>query len=128
MTIGLVEQDVGAVVASAVAREIVIYMRRNGTQPQMSAYLEFQDHLNAGIHQIQQYLVNEPISDATLEDLAAITHVSSRHLTRTFRRVTGISGEFRLRLRLECARTLIAPIIGQAFREFIACLSPQHPV
>ena len=31
MTIGLVEQDAGAAVASAVAREMVIYIRRNGT-------------------------------------------------------------------------------------------------
>jgi transcriptional regulator GlxA family with amidase domain len=108
MTIGLVEQDAGAVVASAVAREMVIYMRRDGTQPQISIYLEYQNHLNAGVHQVQQYLINNPTSEATLEDLAAIAHVSPRHLTRTFRRVTGISvGEFRLRLRLETAQTLM---------------------
>jgi transcriptional regulator GlxA family with amidase domain len=108
MTISILEQDAGIVVASAVAREMVVYMRRDGSQPQMSVYLQFQDHLNAGVHEVQQYLIKEPTSSATLDDLAAIAHVSSRHLTRTFRRVTGISiGEFRLRLRLEHAQTLM---------------------
>jgi transcriptional regulator GlxA family with amidase domain len=108
MTISILEQDAGSVLASAVAREMVVYMRRDGKQPQVSVYLKFQDHLNAGVHEVQQYLIKEPTSAATLEELAAIAHVSPRHLTRTFRRVTGISiGEFRLRLRLEHAQTLM---------------------
>lgn len=108
MTINMIDKESGSAMASIVAREMVVYMRRDGSQSQTSVYLEFQDHLNAGVHEIQQYLINEPTSNATLEDLAAIAHMSPRHLSRTFRRVTGISiGEFRLRLRLEHARTLM---------------------
>jgi transcriptional regulator GlxA family with amidase domain len=108
MTINLIEKDVGSAMASMVAREMVVYMRRDASESQTSVYLEFQDHLNAGIHQVQQYLIKDPTSSATLEDLAALAHVSPRHLSRTFRRVTGISiGEFRLRIRLEHARTLM---------------------
>jgi transcriptional regulator GlxA family with amidase domain len=108
MTIALLEQDLGAAVAASVAREMVVYMRRDAAHSQASVYLDFQDHLNAAVHQVQQYLINEPTSTATLEDLATIAHLSPRHLTRIFRRVTGISiGEYRLRLRLEHARTLM---------------------
>jgi transcriptional regulator GlxA family with amidase domain len=108
MTIHLLEQDAGAALAAQVAREMVVYMRRDGSQSQTSVYLEHQDHLNAGVHQIQQHLINDPTSNATLEDLAGLAHISPRHLSRTFRRATGISiGEYRLRLRLESARTLM---------------------
>ncbi|HET6229280.1 MAG TPA: helix-turn-helix domain-containing protein [Longimicrobiaceae bacterium] len=108
MTLGLVEQDAGAEIAAGAAREMVVYMRRDGSQPQESVYLEYQRHLDAGVHRVQQYLISNPASRATLEELAAIAFVSPRHLTRTFRGATGISvGEFRLRLRLERARTLV---------------------
>jgi transcriptional regulator GlxA family with amidase domain len=109
MTIHLLEQDAGAALAAQVAREMVVYMRRDGSQSQTSIYLEYQDHLNAGVHQIQQHLINEPTSNATLEELASLAHISPRHLSRTFRRATGVSiGEYRLRLRLESARTLMS--------------------
>ncbi|HYF64107.1 MAG TPA: helix-turn-helix domain-containing protein [Herpetosiphonaceae bacterium] len=109
MTIGLLEQDAGPQVAASVAREMVVYMRRDGDQPQASVYLEYQGHLNAGVHQVQQYLINNPLAEAGIDDLAAIAHLSPRHLTRVFRQACGISiGEYRLRLRLERARTLLA--------------------
>jgi transcriptional regulator GlxA family with amidase domain len=109
MTIGLLEQDAGPQVAAAVAREMVVYMRRDGDQPQASVYLQYQGHLNAGVHQVQQYLINNPLTDAGIDELATIAHLSPRHLTRVFRQACGISiGEFRLRLRLERARTLLA--------------------
>jgi len=108
MMINLLEQDAGAAIASAVAREMVVYIRRDGEHSQRSVYLEHQDHLNAAVHQVQQYLINAPTSTATLEELAAIAHISPRHLSRIFRRATGISiGAFRLGLRLEFAQNLM---------------------
>ncbi len=108
MAIGLVGQDGGQQLASTVAREMVVYMRRDGEQPQTSVYLQHQNHLRAGIHSVQQYLINNPTAEDTLEQLAARAHLSPRHLTRMFRQACGISiGEFRLQLRLERARTLL---------------------
>lgn len=108
MTLHLIEQDLGSQVAASVAREMVVYARRDGSQPQASIYLNYQNHLHAGVHQVQQYLIQNPASKATLSDLAKIAHMSSRHLTRIFRQETGISiGGYRRQLRLEQAKTLI---------------------
>lgn len=108
MTLGLLEQDAGSVVAASVAREMVVYMRRDGSQQQASVYLDFQQHMRAGVHRVQQYLITHPESRATITELAAMVHMSPRHFTRTFREATGISvGTFRQQLRIERARTLL---------------------
>lgn len=108
MALHFLERDGGPVLASSVAREMVIYLRRDGAHRQESVYLDYQTHLSPGIHHVQQHLVAHPDSDATLADLARIAGMSERHLTRVFKRATGISiHAYRERLRLERARTLL---------------------
>lgn len=108
MTLAMLEQDYGPQIASTVAREMVVYMRRDGEHRQESIFLHYQDHLNAAVHQVQRYLIDHPTSRTTLDELAAMSGMSVRHLTRLFRQVTGISiGDFRLRLRLERAQSLM---------------------
>lgn len=108
MTLAMIERDRGPVVASAVAREMVVYMRRDGGQRQESIYLDYQTHLSPGVHRVQQRLVSDPRSRASIVQLARLADMSPRHLTRTFRRVTGMSiHEYRTRLRVEQARTLL---------------------
>lgn len=108
MTLALLERDGGPVLASSVAREMVVYLRRDGGQRQESVYLDYQTHLNPGIHRLQQHLVAHPESRESLAALARIAGCSERHLTRTFRRVTGISiNAFRRELRLERAASLM---------------------
>lgn len=120
MTLGLLAQDAGPVVAAAVAREMVVYMRRDGSQQQSSVYLDFQQHMRAGVHHVQQYLIKHPESRASIADLAEKAHMSTRHFTRTFREATGISvGTFRQQLRVERARTLLlhSPLSIEAIAE-----------
>ena len=94
--------------ASSVAREMVVYLRRDGAHRQESVYLDYQTHLSPGVHRLQQYLVAHPESRATLAELGRIAGMSERHLTRVFRRATGISiHEYRERLRLERAHDLL---------------------
>ena len=108
MALALIERDAGAVAASCVAREMVIYLRRDGAHRQDSVYLDYQTHLSPGIHRVQQHLVSHPDARDTLADLARIAGTSERTLTRAFRRATGISvHEYRARLRLERARALL---------------------
>ena len=108
MALAFLERDGGPVLASSVAREMVVYLRRDGAHDQASVYLDFQTHLSPGIHHLQQHLVAHPESRASLGELARLAGMSERHLTRTFRRATGISiGAYRERLRLERARTLM---------------------
>ena len=108
MALALIERDAGPVIAGEVAREMVVYIRRDGAHDQDSVYLDYQTHLSPGIHQLQQHLVSHPGSRETLADLARIAGMSERNLTRVFKRATGISiHDFRERLRVERARDLM---------------------
>jgi transcriptional regulator GlxA family with amidase domain len=108
MALAFLERDAGPVVASSVAREMVVYLRRDAEHAQESVYLDYQTHLSPGVHLVQQHLVARPEAADTLADLARIAGMSERHLTRTFRRATGISVHaYRERLRLERARDLM---------------------
>ena len=108
MALALIEQIDGPLVAAQVAREMVVYLRRDGSQEQESVYLDFRTHLHPGVHRVQDWIVRNPARHATLFDLADIAGMSSRSLTRTFRRATGISvHEFSTRVRVELAKTLL---------------------
>jgi transcriptional regulator GlxA family with amidase domain len=108
MALSLVERRHGPLVAAAVAREMVVYVRRDGSHRQQSIYLEYRTHLHAGIHRVQDWLIGHPDERATLADLAGIAALSPRHLTRVFRQATGVSiQDFRTRLRLERACSLL---------------------
>lgn len=108
MALALIEQADGPLVAAEVAREMVVYLRRDGAQEQQSVYLDYRTHLHPGVHRVQDWIVRNPDSRATLDELAAVAGMSTRSLTRTFRAATGISvHEFTTRVRLELARTLL---------------------
>lgn len=108
MALSLVERAHGPLVTAAAARELVVYLRRDGGHHQQSVYLDYRTHLHPGVHRVQDWLVAHPGEHATLEDLAGIAAMSPRNLTRVFRQATGISiKEFATRLRLELARNLL---------------------
>ena len=108
MSLAIIEQLDGPLVAAEVAREMVVYLRRDGAQEQQSVYLDYRTHLDPGVHRVQDHLVQNPTRRATLEELATLAGMSPRNLTRTFRRATGITvHEFTTRVRLELARTLV---------------------
>jgi transcriptional regulator GlxA family with amidase domain len=108
MALAVLESDAGPVLASSVAREMVVYIRRAAGHHQDSVYLDYQTHLSPGVHQLQQFLVSHPESRASLAELGRIAGMSERNLSRVFRRATGISvHEYRERLRLERAQDLL---------------------
>ena len=108
MALALIEQADGPIVAAEVAREMVVYLRRDGAQEQHSVYLDYRTHLHPGVHRVQDFIVRNPATRATLDELADLAGMSPRNLTRTFRAATGISVlDFATRVRLELARTLL---------------------
>ena len=108
MALALVERQYGPALTATVAREMVVYLRRNGSQMQQSIYLDHRSHLHPGVHRVQDWLVAHAGERATLADLARIAALSPRHLTRVFRQATGISiHDFTTRLRLEHAGALL---------------------
>jgi transcriptional regulator GlxA family with amidase domain len=108
MALAIVESDHGPLVAGAAAREMVVYIRRDGGQRQNSVYLDYRTHLHPGIHRVQDWLIAHPEERANLDELGRVASLSPRHLTRVFRQATGVSiQEYRTRLRLERARALL---------------------
>ena len=108
MALALIEQADGPLVAAEVAREMVVYLRRDGAQEQRSVFLDYRTHLHPGVHRVQDAIVRDPGTRANLDALADLAGMSSRSLTRAFRGATGISvHDFTTRIRGELARTLM---------------------
>lgn len=108
MSLALIERMDGPLAAAAVAREMVVYLRRDGTHGQQSVYLEYRTHLHPGVHRAQDAIIHDPAARLTIERLSEAAAMSPRNLTRSFRRATGISiKEFTTRVRVELARTLL---------------------
>jgi transcriptional regulator GlxA family with amidase domain len=108
MALALVEAHAGPRLAAAVAREMVVHVRRPGSDAQLNAFLDHRDHVDAAVHRIQDRIVNQPGERHTLDDLAGVAQLSRRHLSRTFRAATGVSiAQYHMRVRLEHARTLL---------------------
>ncbi|MBP2168965.1 transcriptional regulator GlxA family with amidase domain [Erwinia toletana] len=105
LALHLIHQLCGPQVALDVAREMVVYFRRSGDDPQLSPWLCHRNHLNPAIHRAQDLLIHQPEKSWQLEEIAARAHVSSRHLTRLFRQHLGISvRDYHEQLRLAVAR------------------------
>jgi len=109
MALALIERDLGPQAAAKVAREMVVYLRRDAHHPQQSVYLDYRTHLHPGVHAVQDWLTAHPGRKGNIAELAKIAHMSPRNLTRTFREMTGVSVQnYRTRLRLEHAHALIS--------------------
>jgi transcriptional regulator GlxA family with amidase domain len=108
MALALVERVHGPQFAAAVAREMVVYVRREGMSTQQSVYVQHRDHIEPTVHTVQDWLVNHAADAYDLNDLAVVAGISRRHLTRVFRRATGIGvKEYATKLRLERARLFL---------------------
>ncbi len=109
LALSLVERDHGPEPAAAIARELVVYLRRSGSGRQISPFLEHRSHLNAAVHRVQDHLAQHLDARHTLASLAAQVNLSPRGLSRAFTETIGITPlEYRQRLRLERAATLLA--------------------
>lgn len=104
----LLEELFGAVFASKIAKEVVIYLRRTENDPQLSVFLQYRNHIDTRIHQAQDLLAQNLEQKNNIEVLAETVHMSPRNLTRLFKKTTGITiGEYLDRLRVERAIQLL---------------------
>ena len=105
----LVAKIVNHACAMAVARFLVVYIRRAGGDPQLSPWLEGRNHLHPVIHRVQDAITGDPTRRWSLTDLGAVAHASPRHLSRLFNEQTGLSvTDFVNRIRVALARELLA--------------------
>jgi transcriptional regulator GlxA family with amidase domain len=98
----------GPVIAAGIAREMVVYARRNGDEQQASAMLRHRNHLSDLAHRTQDSIESRFADPLPLGDLATACGVSERTLTRRFAAATGMTPlQYQQLLRVERAEHLI---------------------
>ncbi|MGW3043022.1 GlxA family transcriptional regulator [Kitasatospora sp. NPDC001159] len=99
----------GPAAAARIARDMVVYARRNGDEQQTSAMLRHRAHLADAVHQAQDLIDAHFATPLRLADLAAACGVSERTLTRRFTEATGLTPlRYQQELRLEHAEHLVS--------------------
>lgn len=92
----------------AVARHLVIYLRRSGSDPQLSPWLHGRNHLHPAVHRVQDAITAAPQQEWSLGTLARCANTSPRHLSRLFNQHTGMNlADYINRLRVSLARELL---------------------
>lgn len=109
LSLHLLEVFFGTKFAVSIAKEVVIYFRRSSKDPQLSIFLQYRNHIDQCVHDVQDYIVENLEQGIRIEQLSDEVNMSSRNLTRRFKRTTGITiGVYVERLRVETAVTLLA--------------------
>jgi transcriptional regulator GlxA family with amidase domain len=105
LTLALIEADYGARLALAVARDLVVYLRRDGGQQQYSEPLQFQARAVDRFAELSCWMAAQLDADLSVEALAARVALSPRQFARKFKAVFGVSPAERVEtLRLDAAR------------------------
>jgi transcriptional regulator GlxA family with amidase domain len=109
MALHLIATRHGPAAAARIAREMVVYGRRNGDERQASAMLRHRSHLADVVHRAQDVIDARFTEPLPLPALAAHCEVSERTLTRLFVASTGLTPlRYQQALRVERAEHLIA--------------------
>jgi transcriptional regulator GlxA family with amidase domain len=108
LTLALLEEDLGRDVALAVARHLVMFVRRQGGQSQFSPLLEFQAAARQPLRELQDWLAEHLQDDLSVDVLAARVHMSPRNFARVFRREVGETpARFVEQIRVDAARRFL---------------------
>lgn len=109
LALALVDDDLGREVALAVARELVLFLRRPGSQSQYSVPLWSPQPSTDPIRAVVSAIQADPGARHSISDLAGHARMSQRQLQRRFTAEIGIApGGYIERVRLEAARRALA--------------------
>jgi transcriptional regulator GlxA family with amidase domain len=104
LALALVEEDLGAPASLAVARYLVMYVKRPGNQAQFSAPLAAQTQGSGRMGALVEWLLAHLDDDITIERMAERVSMSPRHFRRVFAEAFDTTpARFLERLRLEQA-------------------------
>lgn len=105
LALALLEDDLGRDAALTVARHLVVFLRRPGSQSQFSAQLQAQTATRKPIRHVQQWITEHPAENLAVEALALRANLSPRQFARAFTAEVGMTpGRYVDRVRIEAAR------------------------
>ncbi|MDY6944606.1 MAG: helix-turn-helix domain-containing protein [Pseudomonadota bacterium] len=108
LALHLIGRQLGHKVAAAVARDLVVYMRRTTADPQLSAWVMHRNHIHPAVHKVQDAIARNPAADWSSARLAAVAYMSARNLGRLFAEHAGCSPlDYVQRLRVALAREMV---------------------
>ncbi len=91
LALHLIAHDCGEALAAVVAQVMVVYARRGLDDLQQSPLMAGRSHLHPAVHRVQDAVCEQPAADWSLQRLAAVAHVTPRHLSRLFLAHVGAS-------------------------------------
>jgi transcriptional regulator GlxA family with amidase domain len=105
LALAWVEEDCGAGLAHDAARELVLFLRRPGGQPQLSVSLASQASSMMSIRELQIWISEHLQTKLSVENLAERMSMSLRNFERVFTREVGTTPlQYVLQTRVEAAR------------------------
>jgi transcriptional regulator GlxA family with amidase domain len=108
LALALVAEDLGHAAAMAVARDLVVFLKRPGGQAQFSAALALQSRSGGGFEALHGWIADHPAADLSVAALAARAGMSERSFARHYRATTGETPARAVEaLRVEAARRLL---------------------
>jgi len=103
-----VEEDCGNSVATEIAREFVLFLRRPSSQPQLSVSLAAQGNEMRSIQELLVWIADNLDRHLSLQLLADRVAMSTRNFERVFRREVGMApARYVRQVRVEAAQRLI---------------------
>jgi len=105
LALAWVEEDCGPGLAYEAARELVVFLRRPGGQPQISVSLASQASTMASLRELQIWIAEHLQARLSLQDLAERMCMSVRNFERIFLREVGTTpSHYVMQVRVEAAR------------------------
>jgi len=108
LALALVEEDHGRALALAVARWLVVYLKRAGGQSQFSVQLAAQMAARSPVEKVQEWIRDHLTAELSVADLARHAGMSERNFSRKFRSDAGVTpAAYVEATRLDAARVLL---------------------
>lgn len=108
LALALVEADLGQALALAVARHLVVFLRRPGGQEQFSAYLMPELGESTRLSALLEWIPGNLDKELSLAVMADRVHMAPRTFSRVFIRDVGMTpGRYVERVRVEAARGML---------------------
>src|SRR6478736_8247833 len=79
LALSILEDLKGPLFTHKVARGLVVYHRRSGQHKQQSIYLDYRNHINPQVHEVQDYLIDNLSRENNVETLASLVGMSARN-------------------------------------------------
>ena len=105
LCLALIAEDLGEKIALAVARELVVHLKRTGGQAQYSEPLQFQTRAGDEFSDLAAWILRNLKGDLSVESLAKRVNLGARHFSRRFSTAFGATpAAYVEHLRLDEAR------------------------